>query len=63
MSKALHEKIREQGAADFRTGKPIDAFYEMPLPAKKRQSELYRSSYVTGWSNAQAAARSSDQLT
>lgn len=57
MSKALHEKIREQGAADFKAGKPIDAFCE--LHRLKRNPELYRSSYETGWRSAQNDARSS----
>lgn len=45
-TKAHHDKLRDQGEADFKAGKPIDAFELLPL---KRHTELERGSYENGW--------------
>ncbi len=56
--KKHHEKIRDQGEADFKAGKPIGAFYSLTL---KRHNELERASYEIGWRAAKEAQRKEDQ--
>lgn len=50
--KARYDQIRLRGAVDFRAGKPIEAFYRLPL---KRHTELERGHYETGWRDAKRA--------
>ena len=47
--KQLSDRCREQGEADRKAGKPIGAFYDMPL---QRHTELLRGSYEIGWRDA-----------
>lgn len=53
MSKSWHN-LRERGEADFKAGKSIDAFYQLPL---KRHTELDRGRYEIGWRAAELDAR------
>ncbi len=48
-TKRFHDSLRAQGAADFKAGKPIDAFQALPL---KRHTEQARASYEIGWRGA-----------
>lgn len=55
MSKSNHTlRLRIRGEKDFKAGKPIDAFYKLPL---KRYTELDRGRYEIGWRAAELDAR------
>ncbi len=43
------QKLREQGEADYKAGKPIGSFFDLPL---KRHTEDARGSYEIGWAGA-----------
>jgi len=57
VSKSNHTlRLRVRGEEDFKAGKPIDAFYDLPL---KQHTELDRGRYELGWRAAELAARGS----
>lgn len=49
MSKRHHDRLRAQGESDFLAGKPVEAFFSLPL---LRHTELARESYENGWRGA-----------
>lgn len=52
----LIERVRIAGEADFKAGKPIDAFYSMKL---RNYTDQLRGSYEMGWRGAKDEARKS----
>ena len=47
--------LRDIGKIDFEAGKPIDAFYALPM---KRHTEGFRAEYEIGWRAASASRES-----
>lgn len=49
------DRMREQGEADYKSGKPITAYYDVKRP---RNSERFRAAYEIGWRGAKKAESS-----
>lgn len=52
-TKRKHDMLRDRGEADFKAGKPIDAFETL---TGIKHTELERGSYEVGWRAAKAEA-------
>ena len=52
-TKKHHDRLRDQGEADFKAGKTIDAFESITWA---RRTELERGSYENGWRGAKREA-------
>ena len=53
MTKRQQERLRERGRRDYRAGKSILAFYDLPLnKAMPHHTERARAAYEMGWREA-----------
>lgn len=56
-TKSQNKRVRQQGRDDYAAGKPITAYYDMPL---KRHTESMRGFYEMGWREARDEARKAE---